>query len=157
MKRGRKQNVLPLSRPLVGVDCEMVDRWRALLPAISSGNMRMAFTEEEHAYCHSFADAAPHYAGRWCAKEAVVKALSSLLRLTARDVAIVSQATGRPTVARKGALADPSIYLDVSIAHAGSVVVAVAVATHELPRTATALRGWRRAPKTRRGSPRLAR
>ena len=55
----------------VGIDAEDVARWRELLARMDEAHAQALFTPEEHAYCQHQADPAVHYAGRWCAKEAV--------------------------------------------------------------------------------------
>jgi holo-[acyl-carrier protein] synthase len=112
----------------VGVDCEEIDRWRRLLSMPTAPDLRV-FHAKEHAYCLSFADPAPHYAGRWCAKEAVVKALSRAGPLSVRDVAILSEPSGAPYVelsASRVRRATPQIA--VSITHTARTALAVVVA-----------------------------
>ncbi|GEM_PF-3449997 len=105
----------------VGVDVEEVARWER--PAES------LFTAAEHAYCRALARPAQSYAGRWCAKEAVLKALSPFLTLSLRDIEIGAGPAGAPQVR----LAYPACEgwdgeVRVSIAHTPNVAVAVAVA-----------------------------
>ncbi|BDG07094.1 holo-ACP synthase [Anaeromyxobacter paludicola] len=112
----------------IGVDVEEIARFRALLPKLA-GSQRRLFHPEEHAYCRSQPDPAVHYAGRWCAKEAVVKALSAWRLLVPRQVCILRSSDGRPRVridAEGGA--EAARRLDVSISHTASVAVAVAAA-----------------------------
>lgn len=59
---------------LIGLDLEDVERWRDPARRISD-----YFTADELARAAQMADPAPHYAGWWCAREAVYKALNAAL------------------------------------------------------------------------------
>lgn len=114
----------------MGVDVESVERWRRELPRLASGGpSRALFTEEEHAYCAGFADPAPRYAGRWCAKEAVLKALSRWVTLEPRQIEIV-RGPGEAPEARvaSDALPDARIVFRLSVSHSRDTAVAFAVA-----------------------------
>jgi holo-[acyl-carrier protein] synthase len=79
----------------IGTDIIEIDRIRQALarrPALAS----RLFTEQERAYCDQRADAAPHYAARFAAKEAVAKAIGQSLAW--RQVEILNDARGRPLV-----------------------------------------------------------
>jgi len=80
----------------IGIDCEDIERWRNMLPKLEAGYQRKLFTEDEHRYCCSFKDPAPHYAARWCAKEALLKALSPFYKLDLREIEIANDVEGRP-------------------------------------------------------------
>ena len=110
----------------IGVDCEDLDRWRSMLDELNNGPAVGMFHAEEHEYCRSFADPAPHYAGRWCAKEAVVKALAAHRLLSTREIKILNDALGRPYALVPDKL--PPVTIKVSISHSQSTAVAFAVA-----------------------------
>ena len=113
----------------VGVDCEEVDRWRKLLPNLESGPQRSLFHPEEHAYCRSFPDAAAQYAGRWCAKEAVFKAVSAFCTLSLRDIRILNMEDGRPyAVVSAPDFARVGARVRVSISHSARTAMAFVVA-----------------------------
>ncbi|NLI13810.1 holo-ACP synthase [Pelotomaculum propionicicum] len=80
----------------VGIDCEDIERWRRMLPKLAEGFQRKLFSEEEHRYCSSYKDPAPHYAARWCAKEAVLKALSPFYKISLRQIEILPDQNGKP-------------------------------------------------------------
>lgn len=112
----------------VGIDCEDIERWRRMLPKLIEGVQRKLFTEEEHRYCRSYKDPAPHYAGRWCVKEAVVKALSPFHKVGVRQVEILADQNGRPFCK----FHDPGILklepvVRISISHSKKTAVAVAM------------------------------
>lgn len=109
----------------VGVDSEVVARWRERLPSLRRSPR--LFTEREREYCDSFADPAPVYAGSWCAKEAVFKAVSRFGVLTLDQIEIERLATGCPQVLLPVALAE-RVSVCVSITHDAERAVAFAVA-----------------------------
>jgi len=108
-----------------GVDVEEVSRFRS--------PTRGLFTDAEVAYCTAQADAAEAFAGTWCAKEAVVKALSAVVAVLPRDIEVTRDSSGAPharvRTASRASGQDPLPQLHVSITHAGGVAVAVAAAT----------------------------
>jgi holo-[acyl-carrier protein] synthase len=112
--------------PGVGVDVEEVARW-------TDPDLRI-FTPAEREHCAAGADSAERYAGRWCAKEAVVKALAPYVAASPRDVEILPDPAGRPLVRLAPRLGE--VEACVTISHTGSVAVAVAVARVSTPRRA---------------------
>ena len=112
----------------VGIDCEDIERWRRMLPKLEKGVQRKLFTEEEHRYCRSYKDPAPHYAARWCVKEAVLKALSPFYKISLRQIEISTDQNGRPFCKFN----DPEVLkLDpvvrISLSHSKETAVAVAM------------------------------
>lgn len=89
---------LELRNPIynVGIDCEDIQRWRKILPKLESGPQRKLFSEREHDYCKSFKDPSPHYAARWCGKEALSKALAPFYKLDVQLIEICNDDAGRP-------------------------------------------------------------
>jgi len=93
------------------------------------------YTDYEIEYCSARKAATQHYAGRWAAKEAVLKALGSVWRrgISWRDIEIRNDRHGSPSVALHGAARD--LYeevgirrLLVSISHCRTHAMACAVA-----------------------------
>lgn len=109
----------------VGLDAEEVARWQ-------SPDLRL-FTATERAHCTALANSAESFAGRWCAKEAVVKALALFVRTGIRDVEIVAAPDGRPVVHLDPRLAGLGLDVVVSITHTASMAFAVAVARQNSP------------------------
>lgn len=103
--------------PGVGVDAEEIARWH-------EPDLRL-FTPAERAHCGTSAE---RFAGRWCAKEAVVKALGPFVAASVRDVEVLAEPSGRPVVRLADRLAAAGVVVAVSITHTRSVAVAVAVA-----------------------------
>ena len=77
------------------------------------------YTQHEIQYCQSRKQATQHYAGRWAAKEAVLKALGTGWRrgISWRDIEIRNDASGRPRVALRGGAADVVERLGISEMH----------------------------------------
>ncbi len=112
----------------VGIDCEDIERWREMLPKIEQGARRKLFTEEEHRYCRSHKDPAPHYAARWCAKEAVFKAMSPFCKISLRQIEILCDQSGRPFCR----FSDPEVLkiapaVSISLSHSKHTAMAVAM------------------------------
>ncbi len=96
--------------PGVGVDIEAVSRFTDVRPGL--------FTDSELQHA---GDRAESRAGIWCAKEAVVKAVSKWHLLSVRQVEITHD-EGRPTVVV------PGFRVDVSISHTRDYAVGFAIA-----------------------------
>jgi holo-[acyl-carrier protein] synthase len=86
--------------------------------------------------------ATQHFAGRWAAKEAVLKALGTGWRrgISWRDIEIRNNAGGRPQAFLKGGTQEIAERLGircilVSISHCRSHATAYAVALDEMPAT----------------------
>ena len=85
-------------------------------------------TPAERAYCQSCrANPAQHIAGRWCAKEAIAKAVGRPLRW--QEVEILPDANGKPVVHLHGASAQAvgEGQLLVSITHTRTLAQAIAL------------------------------
>lgn len=99
-----------MESPAVGTDIESVHRF-------ANAPDRL-FTPGELAHAGQSLESR---AGIWCAKEAVVKALSKWKQLSLREVEIIYDGD-RPTVRVQG------FSIDVSISHTPDYAVAVAIA-----------------------------
>jgi holo-[acyl-carrier protein] synthase len=93
------------------------------------------YTLDEIQYCQSRKQSTQHFAGRWAAKEAVLKAVGTGWRrgISWRDVEIKNQLGGRPTVALHAGLRDVAEELGigpilVSISHCRTHATAYALA-----------------------------
>jgi holo-[acyl-carrier protein] synthase len=66
--------------------------------------LRRIFTEKEQAYCEQFRDPSIHFAGRFAAKEAAMKALGTGWRRGVRwvELEVVRELSGRPALALAG-------------------------------------------------------
>ena len=117
-----------LPRVRVGLDLLEIDRLERAL-ARRPGLAERLFTDGERAYAASKARPAQHLAARFCAKEAVAKAL----RLRAwrwRDIEVVGEAEGI-AIALHGALAGRAADVQISLTHSRGMAGAVAVVTDD--------------------------
>jgi holo-[acyl-carrier protein] synthase len=109
---------------VVGIDLLEVDRMAAALERTPNLRGRL-FTPGEQAYADGQAVPARHYAARFCAKEAVVKALE-LADWDALDIEVVHKASGAPAIVLHGPLADRGP-IALSITHTPVSAAAVAM------------------------------
>jgi holo-[acyl-carrier protein] synthase len=93
------------------------------------------YTPAEIQYCQSRKQATQHFAGRWAAKESVLKAVGTGWRrgISWRDVEILNTRGGKPIVALHGGVRDVAEELGVgqilvSISHCRSHATAYALA-----------------------------
>ena len=118
----------------VGVDLVEVGRVARLVRRYSTAADRL-FTDRERAYCQGRRRSDEHMAARFAAKEAVFKAFGRGTRegMRWRDVEVVNERSGRPTVrlagdaaawAERRGLAE----LELSLAHTSELAVAQVVA-----------------------------
>lgn len=92
------------------------------------------FTARELAYCYRHGRAGEHLAGRWAAKEAVLKSLGTGIgpRMEWTDIEVVNDRGGRPRVRLHGETAAVARslgmhHIDISLSHSGGLAVAHAV------------------------------
>ncbi len=88
----------------LGTDIVEIERIRGMLERHGSHFIDRCFTPDEIAYSQKHRDSAIRFAGRWAAKEAVVKVLGTgfIEGMTFHDIEIVSLHTGQPTVRLSG-------------------------------------------------------
>ncbi len=85
----------------LGVDiCDIGRMERAL--ARHPTMERRVFTDEEVAYCGSRARPAEAYAGRFAAREAVIKALGGYMGKRWKDISVSRAPSGAPSIALEG-------------------------------------------------------
>jgi holo-[acyl-carrier protein] synthase len=118
----------PSAAPSVGIDLLEIGRLERALERRPRLADRL-FTDGEQAYAAARARPGQHLAARFCAKEAVAKALG-LTAWSFRDVEVVSDG-GAPSVALHGAAAERAIELGVevrvSLTHTSTEAAAVAI------------------------------
>ena len=135
----------------IGVDMLEIDRMERVL-ARRPNFARRVFTDEERAYCERTARPAEHYAARFAAREAVVKALGTGFSggVGFRDVSVGRDESGRPRALLSGRAAEVAREkgireIALSISHTHDVAVANAIAVTD---------GVRPAPDARRDAER---
>lgn len=119
----------------LGVDIVEIERMRAILQRSPRFRTRV-FSEEERAYCDATAVPAVHYATRFAAKEAVVKALGTGFArgVDVRDIEVRRTSKGRPYAVLSGrarAIAEEQgvreLPLSLSYTHTEAVACALAI------------------------------
>lgn len=116
----------------LGVDIIEIQRIKSALKRHSRFKERF-FTAAEREYCEEYKQAAPHYAGRFAAKEAVVKALGTgFSGFKWQDVEIISGDQGPPEVklynqAQQVAEQQGIERIMISISHSRDYAVAEAI------------------------------
>ncbi len=117
------------ARSGVGLDLLEIDRLEQALARHPRLAERL-FTDAERAYAAARARPGQHLAARFCAKEAVAKALA-LRSWNFRDVEVVNDSDGVPSVALHGSVAaraaELGVGVEVSLTHTGSSAGAVAI------------------------------
>lgn len=96
------------------------------------------YTEHEIAYCSTRKAATQHYAGRWAAKEAVLKALGTGWRrgISWRDIEVRNLPGGAPVIRLQGGARDVFERagikrMHISISHSRANAIAFAIAEGE--------------------------
>lgn len=119
----------------VGVDAVHIPTWERHLRLGGEALLQRTYTEDELDFCASRTD---RLSSRLAGKEAVLKALGTGIRgIALRDVEIVSEPGGRPTVHLHGPAgvraSEIGVRLvDVSLCHEGRLALAVAAALTEI-------------------------
>ena len=119
----------------IGTDIIECDRIGRMLAQHGERFTCHVFTEEEVRYCSQRKVSEQHFAGRWAAKEAVLKAFGTgwVAGIAWRDVEIVIQSSGKPVIRLyQGATAKAAelgiAEVLISISHCKSHATATAIA-----------------------------
>jgi holo-[acyl-carrier protein] synthase len=122
---------------VVGIGTDIIECLRIAQMIDRHGELfiNRVYTPHEIKYCQSRRQATQHFAGRWAAKEAVLKALGTGWRrgISWRDVEIRNDGGGRPLVALRGGARDVVVEQGISeilvtLSHCRSHATAYAVA-----------------------------
>lgn len=131
----------------VGTDIVAVDRISALMRDRGVAFLERWFTSREIDYCFSKAVPSRHFAARFAAKEAVVKALPVAWDgpLPWRSIEIANNPRGVPSVSLSGAILDAATRagvgeIKVSLSHCDEYATAIALVGVTSARAATETR-----------------
>jgi len=122
---------------IIGIGTDIIECLRIAQMIDRHGDLfiRRVYTEHEIAYCSTKKAATQHYAGRWAAKEAVLKALSTGWRrgISWRDIEVRNKPGGAPVIVLSGGTRDVFEQsgirkMHISISHCRSHATAYAVA-----------------------------
>jgi holo-[acyl-carrier protein] synthase len=115
----------------LGLDIAEIDRIEAAITRHGAPILERLYTAAEAAYCESHRNKFERYAGRFAAKEAAMKALGTGWRrgVRWRDIEIIREPGGKPSIALKGAakrIADGLGVknISVTITHSGNLALA---------------------------------
>lgn len=132
-RRKSGQRVVPvLSAPIgCGIDVVELKRFRQAARRGGESFMRRVFTKQEEAYAKARRRTAMlHLAGRFAAKEAVIKAVAQIdpkRVLSMNQVEVRNDSLGRPSIVLHQR-SKSKLNIHISIAHVESVAVANAIA-----------------------------
>lgn len=119
----------------LGVDIVEIERMQRILARTKSFAEKV-FSEAERAYCDKKANPAAHYATRFAAKEAVVKALGTGFSggIWVRDIEVVRDKKGKPSVVLTGRAREVAeeqgvreISISLTYTHTEAVACAMAI------------------------------
>ena len=90
----------------LGSDIVEVARIRSSLERHQERFLQRVFSEEEQTYCNKHHDPAERFAGRWAAKEALLKAMGTGLVANMRlnEISITNNQQGAPQIGLSGAV-----------------------------------------------------
>ena len=125
----------------LGIDMVEIARVETSIARFRDRFLARVFTRSEREYCEARKKgAAQSFALRWAAKEAVAKALGTGIRggVDFKNIEVVSDALGRPSVkltggAAKRAKARGIDIVHLSLSHDGPTAVALAIAETTRP------------------------
>ena len=118
----------------IGTDIVEIERIRKMIERHGDHFLNRCFTPNEIEYANRHRDSSVRFAGRWAAKEAVVKALGTgfVQGITFHDIEVISLHTGQPTVQLSGEALQISQQLKIvevklTISHAREYATATAI------------------------------
>ena len=126
-----------MASQIIGIGTDIIECLRIAQMIERHGELfiRRVFTDHEIAYCSTKKAATQHYAGRWAAKEAVLKALGTgwVRGISWRDVEVRHRPGGAPTVLLRGGAKEVLersgiTRMHISISHCRSHATAYAIA-----------------------------
>lgn len=118
----------------IGTDIVEIGRIRGMIERHGDSFLNRCFTEDEIAYADKHRDAAVRFAGRWAAKEAVVKVLGTgfVKGITFHDIEVLPLHTGQPRIQLSGEAAGIAAEMGITnvlitISHADHYATATAI------------------------------
>ena len=118
-----------------GIDIVECERIKQMMDTHGDKFLHRVYTDCELSYCRSRRRAVEHFAGRWAAKEAVVKALGTGWNRSIgyKDIEVQNASDGVPKIGLRGAAREQAQQLGItrifiSISHCEAYATAHAVA-----------------------------
>jgi holo-[acyl-carrier protein] synthase len=119
----------------LGTDITEVTRIGQMIERHGEHFLHRVYTEDEIRYCQRRKEYLQHYAGRWAAKEAVMKTLGTgwARGVGWRDIEVCSSRSGRPSICICGGAKEIAVTLGISeilitISHCRAYATATAIA-----------------------------
>lgn len=120
----------------IGTDITECGRVARMLDKHGDHFIKRVYTDAEIAYCEERKQRVEHYTGRWCAKEAILKAIGTgwIRGIAWRDIEILNEPSGKPVVKVRGGVRDiieekEIGEIQITISHCKTHAVAYAIAT----------------------------
>jgi phosphopantetheinyl transferase (holo-ACP synthase) len=123
----------PIAGPRVGLDLQEISALPAAIDYWEHGFYQGIFNKSEIAYAVAQPEPRLHFAGFWCAKEALRKCDGSFFGVDPTSTAIEHDASGGPYFVWKKSAGDQRLPHSLSISHAGGIAMAVVMAVWPLP------------------------
>lgn len=115
----------------IGVDIIEIDRIKQSIDKYGQRFLDKIFTKNEQEYCLRFKECERHFAGRFSAKEACVKALGTGIshQISWKDIEILTDPRGKPIVVLSENLESLLVNerLEVSISHCKAYATAACI------------------------------
>lgn len=118
----------------LGTDIVEVDRIQKMIADHGAHFLERVFTAGEIAHCQPRRESAPHYAGRWAAKEAVMKVLGTGFtnEVGWTEIEVLVKPSGQPVIVLHGSTQEVANRLGigeilVSISHTANYATATAI------------------------------
>lgn len=104
----------------VGIDIEKTSRFKA--PKVKRSFLKFIFSDKEIAICQKYKASHEAFAGKFCAKEAVVKALRE--NIDFRTIEVLNSKTGEPEIYISGKKRSD---IKCSVSHTDDTAIALVV------------------------------
>jgi holo-[acyl-carrier protein] synthase len=111
---------------LIGTDIEQISRIQLMMESTPQF-VETCFTAEECSYCNCYAQSAPHYAARFCAKEAFCKAMNQHVNWL--DIEIINESSGKPVIRlhRNAQSLTAGHSIAITLSHSGDYAMATVI------------------------------
>jgi holo-[acyl-carrier protein] synthase len=112
----------------IGIDIVDIERVRRVMEGEAGERFtERTFTEKEKKYCRKFRNPYPHFAGRFAAKEAFIKAASGMAdSIPLKSIEVTNSRSGAPSIAANS-LDFKKYRINISISHTDSAACACVV------------------------------
>ena len=122
----------------LGTDIVEISRIGEMIERHADAFLNRIFTPEEIRYCQRHKEFSQHFAGRWAAKEAVMKALGTgfVKGISFKDVEVCKLKSGAPNIQLSGGARDCAtqqgiVQVLITISHCRTFATATAIAVSQ--------------------------